>query len=245
MAYTDNPPDALAFFCEIPAEAGGETTVADARLVTSRLDRSVLARFEAKGVGIRRTLPTPESLAKKPGIPKAWTDVFETTDRDEVERIARDRGWTVSWLPDNSVQLWQALLPGFRSHPRTGERVWFNQVHYHSPECTLRWAERDGRLDQVAQIKQAIVDYPEMLDYAFHSDGTRVSADDANHIWDVIEQSEIPVSWRAGDVLLLDNILAMHGRRSFRGTRRILAAMIRDRPPAAVQAMTRQRETAI
>jgi hypothetical protein len=178
-------------------------------------------------------LTGPEAVHKKPGIPKPWTDVFGTTDRDEVERIARKRGWTTTWLSDGSVQLWQEILPGFKTHPRTGERVWFNQTHFHAPECTLRWAQRDRRLGQVAQIKQAMAEYPEMLDHVFHGDGSRVSAEDAEHIWDVIVHSEIPMPWRAGDILLLDNILAMHGRRPFRGKRRVLAGLIRDSAPVS------------
>jgi hypothetical protein len=34
--------------------------------------------------------------------------------------------------------------------------------------------------------------------------------------------------WRAGDVLLIDNILVSHGRRPYKGSRRVLAALIRD-----------------
>ncbi|WP_281425855.1 TauD/TfdA family dioxygenase [Polymorphospora rubra] len=33
------------------------------------------------------------------------------------------------------------------------------------------------------------------------------------------------VTWRAGDLLLIDNVLTAHGRRSFEGTRRVLVAM--------------------
>jgi alpha-ketoglutarate-dependent taurine dioxygenase len=232
MAYQNNPPDSLVFFCEIPPEERGETPLADARAVTARLDPAVRARVAAKGVGVRRTLPTPEAVHKKPGIPKSWTDVFGTSDRDEVARIARDKEWKVTWLPDGSVQLWQSLLPGFKTHARTAERVWFNQAHYHAPECTLRWALRDQRMDDAARIKQAMADCPEMLDYVFHDDGTPISGADAEHIWDVLVNAEIPMRWNKGDVLLVDNILAMHGRRSFRGPRRILVGMIREQEAA-------------
>ena len=33
-------------------------------------------------------------------------------------------------------------------------------------------------------------------------------------------------NWRVGDVVLIDNFLVMHGRRPFRGQRRILASLI-------------------
>jgi alpha-ketoglutarate-dependent taurine dioxygenase len=35
----------------------------------------------------------------------------------------------------------------------------------------------------------------------------------------------VDVDWRAGDLLLIDNVLVGHGRRSFTGQRRVLVAM--------------------
>ena len=43
------------------------------------------------------------------------------------------------------------------------------------------------------------------------------------------------MTWRPGDLLLLDNILAVHGRTAFEGERRVLAALIRDRAPQDTQ----------
>jgi alpha-ketoglutarate-dependent taurine dioxygenase len=36
---------------------------------------------------------------------------------------------------------------------------------------------------------------------------------------------EIVFPWQAGDVMVIDNILAMHGRKPYRGPRRIVVAM--------------------
>lgn len=245
MAYQKNPPDSIAFFCEVPPAERGETPLADARTVTSRIDPAVRARVAAKGVGVRRTLPLPEAVHKKPGIPKAWPAVFGTNDRNEVERIAREKEWKVTWLPDGSVQLWQDLLPGFKTHPRTGERVWFNQIQFHTPECTLAWAVRDGRTEDADQIRQAMAEHPEMLDYVFHDDGTLMSASDAEHIFDVLMNAELPVKWVKNDVMLVDNILAMHGRRPYRPPRSILVGMIRGEYEAADRPADRVPEEAV
>jgi alpha-ketoglutarate-dependent taurine dioxygenase len=228
MSYTANAPDGVAFFCETAPDEGGETTIADARVLTARIAPDVRARFDTKGIRLRRTLPAPESVHLKPGVQKPWTEVFATTDRDEVSRIAGEKGWEVTWLPDNSVQLWQEILPASKAHPRTAETVWFNQTQLYAPECTIRWAERDGRHAQLAVLRKLLAEHPEMVDCMFHGDGTQVSPEDAVHVWDVHQRSEIPVPWRPGDVLLLDNVLAVHGRRSFRGVRRVLAGLIRN-----------------
>jgi hypothetical protein len=35
----------------------------------------------------------------------------------------------------------------------------------------------------------------------------------------------VNVDWRAGDLMLIDNVLVAHGRRPFTGSRRVLVAM--------------------
>lgn len=235
MSYTAKPPDRVAFFCEIAAGSGGATTVADAREITRRIDPAVRARFEEKGgVRLRRTLPGPNSADDRPGVPKPWTEVFNTADEAEVESIAAARGWKISWLAGGPVQLWQEILPAMKAHPRTGETVWFNQAHIFAPEASLRWAERDGRWNQLRRLARAYAENPELVDRVLHGDGTQVSAQDAEHLFDVFADAEIPVRWRPGDLLLLDNVLAVHGRTAFEGKRRVLAALIRDSAPQAM-----------
>jgi alpha-ketoglutarate-dependent taurine dioxygenase len=166
--------------------------------------------------------------------------VFDTADAAEVERIAARKGWDITWLEDGSVQLWQEILPAMKTHPRTGETVWFNQTHIFAPEASLRWASRDGRREQWRRLSWAYAENPELVDHVFHGDGTQVSAADAEHLFDVFVDAEVRVRWKAGDLLLLDNILAVHGRTAFTGDRKVLAALIRDQAPQDTQPANQQ-----
>jgi alpha-ketoglutarate-dependent taurine dioxygenase len=57
------------------------------------------------------------------------------------------------------------------------------------------------------------------------SDGSRIPRKDLYHILDTLNQKTVCFSWQKGDVLVLDNILSMHGRAPFTGKRRILTAL--------------------
>ncbi len=228
MSYTDTYPDRIAFFCELPPGGGGATTLGDMRAITARIDPAVRERWRAGGVQLRRTLPSDEKAARKPGVSKPWSEVFGTADRAEVERIASGRGWRADWLPDGSVQLWQELRPALRTYEKTGDEVWFNQAHIFAPATTLRWTREDGREEQYQRLKAALDEHPEMIDRVFHRGEREIDADDVMHVYDVLKRSEIPLRWERGDLLFLDNTLAGHGRTSFSGERKVLTALIRD-----------------
>ncbi len=228
MVYTDGYPDRIAFFCELPAGGGGATTLGDVRAITRRIDPGVRERWRAGGVQLRRTLPSDDNVAKKPGVAKPWSEVFATGDRAEVEAIARARGWRAEWLADGSVQLWQELRPALRTYEKTGDEVWFNQAHVFAPVTSLRWMEEDGRDEQHRRFKAALDEHPEMIDRVFHRGEREIDAGEVMHVYDVFRRSEIPLRWQRGDLLLLDNTLAAHGRTAFTGERRILTALVRD-----------------
>ena len=228
MSYTDIAPDRIAFFCEIAPPVGGETTLGDMRQITGSIDPAVRARFDAhNGLQLRRNLPPPDKAMLRPGIPKPWTDVFGTTDRAEADRIVINSGWRGEWLDDGSIQLWQEIRPAMRTHPLTGDRVWYNQAHLFSPIGVLKRARQDGRDDMVRKIEAALAETPHLLDRTFHGDGTPVADEDTAHIYDVLAQHAVPLQWRRGDALILDNILTAHGRRTYSGERLILTALIK------------------
>lgn len=227
MSYTANPPERIAFVCERPAAEGGETTVADMRTVTRELGSAIAARFVQKGgLQLRRHLPRPEQIDVWPGFPKPWTEVFGTTDPEEADRVARSRGWRTQWEADGSVQLWQEVLPALRTHPVSGDEVWFNQIHIFDPAASVRWARRDGRHAFADRLEAALRSGRDKVDRIVHGDGSELDEADVEHVAEVMDRAARPLAWRTGDLLVMDNILAAHGRRQFSGPRSILAALI-------------------
>lgn len=76
---------------------------------------------------------------------------------------------------------------------------------------------RDALLRSVAE---------EDLPYqTYYGDGSPIEAQTLATIRSAIDREMRRFDWRVGDVLILDNMLAQHGREPFRGPRRILTIM--------------------
>lgn len=237
MSYTANAPERISFFCVTPSSFRGETTIAGMRTVTSLIGNDLVARFKNKGgLQLRRNLPAPGNVQTRPGVPKSWTEVFATVDQEVADQVAHSRGWRTEWLSDGSVQLWQEVLPATRVHPRTGDEVWFNQIHIFDPVAARLWAIKDGRIQDAARIELALRKYPHLLDRVLHADGSQLDAQDVAHVANVFDRAAVPLAWRSGDLLMIDNILVAHGRTQYDGERLLLAALLNGcvEPVAAV-----------
>ena len=64
----------------------------------------------------------------------------------------------------------------------------------------------------------------------YYGDGSPIEAQTLATIRSAIDRETRRFDWRVGDVLILDNMLAQHGREPFRGPRRILTIMSRRIP---------------
>ena len=56
-------------------------------------------------------------------------------------------------------------------------------------------------------------------------DGAPVDPGDVRWVAEAADSITFDLPWQAGDIAILDNYLTMHGRRTFSGTRRVLASL--------------------
>jgi alpha-ketoglutarate-dependent taurine dioxygenase len=210
LSYSDIYPDRIYFFCLTPPEQGGETTLGDSRRILRKMPPTVRERFEEKGVCYVRNL----SSAKGSGY--SWQDAFESDDPDEVERRCRATGAQFEWLGGGILRLRQ-VKPATARHPLTREEVWFNQADGFHPSA----------LDPSTYAELMALCGSEGLFRlnAAYGDGTPIEASVLEEVRRVIREETMPHVWQTGDILMLDNMLAAHGRRPFRGPRRIAVAM--------------------
>ena len=91
MAYLDRFPSIIAFCCLQPASiSGGETTVVRSKSIEARLPASMLQKLRFHG--IEHVL-----YYGSDGV-KSWQEAFFTTNQQDVERYASERGWHVEWM---------------------------------------------------------------------------------------------------------------------------------------------------
>jgi alpha-ketoglutarate-dependent taurine dioxygenase len=227
--YPDPTPDKVMFFCQTPPQSGGQTPIADMREVYKKLPGELIDRFEKKGgLVLTRKLPT----RKRFGFEVTWTTAFGTSDRGEMERIAKHRGWTMEWTLDGGLQVTHRPSPVVKTHQVTGERIWFNQAHLlHKSFAPWRSAWLGPSLAQrlQARLLQPFIQ-GRFFYHTTHADGSAIRFSDLECIRRVVAEETVIFDWRAGDTLWIDNKLVAHGRRPFEPPRKILAALLADSP---------------
>jgi alpha-ketoglutarate-dependent taurine dioxygenase len=149
------------------------------------------------------------------GLDVDWREFFRTTDRTEVESYCRDAGIDCDWRQDGGLTT-RKRAPAVALHPKTGEPVFFNQIQAHHVSC-LPPDVRDSMLSIFGEAG--------LPRNVYYGDGTPISAAEMDEVRAVYRGVAVDFSWRAGDVLLVDNMLTAHGRNPYAGPRRIVVAM--------------------
>lgn len=196
----------IAFHCVQPAAVGGDTPLLDSRAALTALDPGVVAEFRAKGLRYVRNFSA--------GIDPSWEQFFHTSDRAEVEAMCRAAGSEFEWRGD-ALRVSRRARAVTR-HPITGDETFFNQIQHHHIACVDE-ETRDGL--------RALFDDEDLPRHVYYGDGSLIPDDVVDHIGAVYEKICVRIPWQAGDVIMLDNMLAAHARDPYEGARQIVVAM--------------------
>lgn len=214
MAYSKRYPSYLWFYCNIAAEEGGCTPLADSRKVYQMLEKDLVQLFESKKIIYCRNYVE--------GIDVPWQSVFRTQDKTEVARYCNTHDIDFEWVSEHHLRT-KELCEAVIEHPQTGEKVWFNQAHLFHP----------SNLSEELSAQLATIPEENLPRNVYWGDGTRIDPVLLEAVRKVYKKAKVRFDWQVGDMLLVDNVLASHGRDAYKGNRKILVAMqgtLEDKP---------------
>lgn len=201
-------PNSLYFYCIEPARTEGATPLADIRQVYRAIDPGVREEFARRG-GWR----VVRNFHGDFGVP--WQEAFGTGDRDAVVAYCRDKGITAEWRADGGLRT-TAVRPVVRRHPVSGEEVWFNHATFWHV-TSLAPEVREG-------LREIFTD-EDLPTNTYFGDGGPIPDETVAHLRDAYRSATTRFDWQRDDVLIVDNMLAAHGREPFTGPRKIAVAM--------------------
>ncbi|ROR42578.1 TauD/TfdA family dioxygenase [Kitasatospora cineracea] len=214
-SYQASWPRLLYFYCDVPAETQGATPLADVREVHRLVDPQVRAEFERRGWQAVRNF--------HPGFGVPWSSVFNTGDRAAVDAYCAERGIRTEWTGEDGLRT-VARREAVHTHPETGERVWFNHITFFH-HSTLAPDVAEGLLELFGEDG--------LPSNTYYGDGAPIPREVTDHLRDCYRKASRRFDYRQDDILVVDNMLAAHGREPFTGPRRIAVAMTDLYDPAA------------
>jgi alpha-ketoglutarate-dependent taurine dioxygenase len=200
-------PSKIYFWCEQPAESGGETPIADCRRMYTRIDDVIRNKFVQHGILYVRNFT--------PGLGIPWQKSLNCQSQSDVECYAREQDMKAEWLGEDHLRL-QYVRPATVRHRLTAEPIWFNHGTFFNL-WALKPTLREALLEATSQTG---VPYD-----TFFGNGEPLTQELVEYLMRCYECETLTWRWRQGDVLLLDNMLVAHGRMPFVGKRRVLTGM--------------------
>lgn len=207
MAQTPIYPDIISLFCEVAAESGGATEICRSDIVYEQLLAAlphVIKKLESTGV--KYTTRMPAENMPQSGQGRSWKDTLSVENATQAEQKLSDLSYTWQWNDDNSLTVQTPALAAIKTLD-DGRKVFFNQLI--AAYCGWKGVKENPSTalcfgDDTAFDK-------EFLD-TMVATASRCSYD---------------LEWQNGDVAVVRNSLAMHGRRPYSGNvkRKVLVVL--------------------
>ena len=195
------------FYCLIAPQQGGETPIVNCRELYREMDPNLIREFSDRRLMYVRNFNN--------GLDVSWQDFFKTSDRAAVEEFCREAGIICEWMEGNTLRT-KKVCQAVAAHPKTGEPVFFNQLQAHHVSC-LDPTAREALLNLFGEEG--------LPRNVYYGDGEPIPDSVVNELQELYEKRAKSFIWQQGDILMVDNMLAAHGRRPFVGPRKIVVAM--------------------
>ncbi|MDA1014856.1 MAG: FxsA family protein, partial [Planctomycetota bacterium] len=115
MAQTPIHPAALFFFCEQPAQSGGETPLCRSDVLLGRLaEKRPSFVQDCREKGLKYSNVMPPSTDSTSGMGRSWQHTFRVETRADAEERMHRLGYSWEWLADGSLRATTPVLSAVR-----------------------------------------------------------------------------------------------------------------------------------
>ena len=205
MAQTPLYPRFILFFCEVAAESGGATPLCRSDVLFERLRQQCPEFAETcEQAGLKYTNVMPGADDPNSGMGRSWQSTLGVETKQAAEARLAELGYSFEWLDGDCLKATTPQLPAVME-VAPGQKTFFNQLI----AAYCGW--KDERNDPSEAIR--------------HGDGSKLDADAVRIAIELSEELTYDHQWQPGDIVLLDNAVAMHARRPFKGTRKVVASL--------------------
>ena len=212
MCYLRKRPAKVFFYCQTAPEKYGETPVFDTAATFASLDPDLQQKIERLGLVYQRNYVAKKSSAKGG---RTWVKAFNTTSKEGVALACAAQKMSLAWQKDGGL-LTRIKMPGVVEHPDEGSQclsmILFNK---HAALYNMNYfSHRYGPLKRKTMERAVNSDSAQGGAFirTLWGDGSEISAKETQQILDAAWGNAVLFKWKAGDLLLLDNIRCGHGR---------------------------------
>lgn len=210
LSFSSFYPHYLLFYCKIPPSEGGETPIANGRAIINNLSKNLITTFKEKK--IKYIMNLHDGFG--PG--KSWKECFETDVTSQIEKILTLKNAYYKWGDNYSSLRIEEIVDPIIRHPITNEEVFFSQADQWHP----------SNLDE--ETYHALKECMNEDDF-YHNckfgDDSEIPIEYLNEIRQRVAAHKINFLWEENDLMLIDNILTLHGRNPYKGNRKVYVCM--------------------
>jgi hypothetical protein len=215
MSYHSHPPWFLGFYCEVPSEGDGLTPVNDLRRLgrsARRLYPAVMDRFIEHGVVFVRNFNKYNY--------KSWQTCWESSTKAEAEAKLRAFETEFEWVDDDWLRTFQRR-PAVLRDPVSKAEILYPSLNIFHRTFVEHIAKPQNVALPPGEDQQSLVVY--------FGDGSRIPEEFLAWVRERSVEGRVSVPWQAGDFLLVNNLIAGHGRTPYSNPKRSLVCSFRGK----------------
>ena len=224
MSYHRFPPWYLGFYCEAPSAGDGLTPVNDLRKITRDMRRrypAVLDRFIDRGVMFVRNFNKFNY--------KTWQTCWESTTHEEAEAKLRAFDTEFEWVDEDWLRTFQRR-PAVLRDPVSRQEIFYPSLNiFHRTFLEHIAGPQNVPLPR-NEGEQSLA--------AYFGDRSSIPEDFLAWLREQSVAGRASIPWQAGDFLIVNNLIAGHGRTPYSNLKRSLLASFRGRLDLEALAVT-------